>query len=358
MHTAMFAKPLSEGRVQCRLCNHYCVIEPGRRGRCAVRVNVLSEDGTTGTLKTLTADRVAAVNVDPIEKKPLYHFQPGSRTFSLGTMGCNMHCAFCQNYTLSQAPQGEAGEAYGEVRGQEVTPEQLVQAALAEGCSSISYTYSEPTIFFELMHATARQAKEAGLKNVMVSNGYVSPEALAVLGEEKLIDAANIDLKAFTEGFYDIQCGARLAPVLATLKAIKELGWWLEVTTLLIPDGPGGQGGPGNSSDEELAAMAGFIRQELSKDTPWHVSRFHPTYKLTDRRPTPTSSLERALAAGRSAGLDYVYVGNLPGHAADNTHCPDCGRETLKRMGFAVTSNSGTTCPGCGQTIAGVGMDG
>lgn len=334
MHPARLWKPLKDNQVQCRLCSHVCVVDPGERGRCGVRVN------QDGKLYTLVYDRAAALNIDPIEKKPLYHFLPGTRSLSFGTMGCNLGCSFCQNYTLSQPPrQGKP------VQGHPVTPELLVQTALDAGCRSISYTYSEPTVFFELMQDTAKLAKKKGLANVMVSNGFMSPQCLDELAP--LIDAANVDLKAFTPGFYEKVCQARLEPVKANLVRIRELGWWLEVTTLVIPGL--------NDSDQELAAMAAFIAEKLGKSTPWHLSRFHPTYELQDRPSTPASTLEKAWTAGKQAGLEYVYLGNVPGDPHNATLCPGCGKQVLTRSGFSVTGEAAGqgTCPSCGAAIAG-----
>ncbi len=337
MKEARLWKPLDDGKVQCRLCNHFCIVEPDHWGKCGVREN------RGGKLVTLVYDRVAAANLDPVEKKPLYHFHPGTRTFSFGTPGCNMSCSFCQNADLSQDPKENR-----KVRGQAASPEQLVQAALAQKAHSISYTYSEPTVFFELMLDTARLAREKGLKNIMVSNGFQSPQCLDELGP--YIDAANIDLKAFSEDFYSQRCEARLEPVLKNLKRIKELGWWLEVTTLLIPGL--------NDSDGELTGIAGFIARELDRDTPWHVSRFHPQYRLTDRGSTPVATLEKAVRIGREQGLRYAYIGNVPGHADDDTRCHSCSAPLILRRGFSVAKNSvrDGKCGECGAAIPGVGL--
>jgi len=334
MHKARLWKSLKDGALQCRLCSHFCMIEPGGRGKCGVRIN------RGGELFTLTYDRAAAINIDPVEKKPLYHFLPGSRTFSFGTMGCNLGCSFCQNYSLSQPPREGSP-----VQGHPVDPEHLVEAAIEGGCRSISYTYSEPTVFFELMQDTARLAKQNGLANIMVSNGFMSPECLEELAP--LIDAANIDLKAFTPEFYERVCDARLEPVKKNLARMRELGWWIEVTTLVIP---------GLNDDlEELEAMAAFIVGELGPETPWHLSRFHPDYKLQDRPPTPVATLEKAWVIGRRAGLQFVYVGNLPGNAHNSTVCPGCGRTAIERAGF--TALGGTLedgkCSACGAELAG-----
>ncbi|NDY57677.1 AmmeMemoRadiSam system radical SAM enzyme [Desulfovibrio sulfodismutans] len=335
MHQAALWKPLDDGRVQCRLCAHFCRIDPGQRGTCGVREN------RDGVLFTLVYDKVAAVNLDPVEKKPLYHFLPGSLTFSFGTMGCNLSCTFCQNASLSQPPrQGRP------VTGHAATPEALVQAALDSGAASISYTYSEPTIFFELMRDTATLAKKAGLKNILVSNGFQSPQCLEELGP--LIDAANIDLKAWNEEFYRDVCGARLGPVKKNLVHIRRLGWWLEVTTLLIPglnDNPG-----------ELREMADFVFTELGADTPWHLSRFHPDHRMLDHGPTPPKTLEAARDIGRAAGLRFVYVGNLGPGERNDTLCPSCGAMVVRRTGFAAepTRLRAGVCPDCGAVVAGV----
>jgi pyruvate formate lyase activating enzyme len=338
MIEARLWKPLKDGVVQCRLCNHYCTIKPGERGQCGVREN------RDGTLYSLNYGKVAAMNLDPVEKKPLYHFQPGSMTFSFATMGCNLACTFCQNWSLSQPPRDGAP-----IRGQEATPEELVAEAARLGAASISYTYSEPTIFFELMQDTARLAHEAGLKNIMVSNGFMSRECLDALGPD--IDAINVDLKCFTEEFYKDISGARLGPVLDNLKRIKhELKWWLEVTTLLIPGK--------NDSTGELDRLTDFLAGEIGTDTPWHISRFHPDYKLTDAPPTSGYSLDTAYTMGKAKGLEYVYIGNMPGSSKQDTLCPGCGRELITRTGFSarVQSIKGGKCQACGHAIHGIDL--
>ncbi len=337
MREASFWKKIEGKRVQCNLCNHFCVLEEGEKGRCGVRIN------QRGSLYTLVYDRVAAINIDPIEKKPLYHFLPGSSTFSFGTMGCNFSCIFCQNYTLSQPPREK-----GVIAGDRVTPDYLVNGAVKYGCKSISYTYSEPTVFFELMRETAEHAQEKGLKNVMVSNGFISPSALEELGP--FIDGANIDLKSFSNQFYKELCGGRLRPVLNNLVRMREMGWWLEITTLLIPGK--------NDSEEELRSIARFISKELGEDVPWHISRFHPDYRLMDVSVTPLKTLERAYEIGREEGLEFVYLGNVPS-MLENTYCPGCGELLIKREGFSsqVLGLKGEgKCRRCGFKIAGVGM--
>lgn len=331
-------KSLKDNKVQCRLCAHYCVMAEGERGLCGVRCN------QDGTLYTLVRNQVAALNLDPIEKKPLYHFYPGTKTLSLGTMGCNMSCLFCQNAGLSQSPrQGQA------IQGQILKSGHIVDMAQRMGAASISYTYSEPTIFFELVMHVATQAQKQGLQNIVVSNGFQSKECLQAWGP--LINAANIDLKAFTESFYKDICGARLQPVLDTLRMIRDLGWWLEVTTLIIPglnDDPG-----------ELRDMADFIRNDLGPEVPWHLSRFHPDHTMLVRPVTPPETLERAWRIGKEAGLHHVYVGNITGVAGEQTLCSGCGEILFQRQGFGVRNigMQGRVCGGCGLEPEGRGMD-
>ena len=335
MHPARLWTSRKDNAVQCGLCSHFCRLENGEYGLCGVRVN------KDGSLYTLVYDKVAAANVDPIEKKPLFHFLPGSWSFSIGTMGCNLACAFCQNDSLSQGPKKSH-----QVTGQTITPEQIVRLAGHNGCSSISYTYSEPTIFFELMYDTSVLAKEKGLKNVLVSNGFMSTECLQELGP--YADAINVDLKAFTDEFYTTYCQARLKPVLRNLKTIKDLGWWLEVTTLIIPGL--------NDSKAELQELASFLAQELGPDVPWHISRFHPAYLMLDKKPTPVATLEMAYDLGKQAGLKYVYLGNVPGHDSETTLCPSCGEPVIQRRAFTLGEMSleGNRCSHCGTEIAGV----
>lgn len=341
LHPARLWKPLSHGLAQCRLCSHFCRIEPGQRGLCGVRQN------RDGELFSLVYGLPAALGADPVEKKPLYHFLPGTRTFSLGTMGCNLFCSFCQNASLAQPPgQGQA------VRGHQLGPQALVDAACDSGCRSMAYTYSEPTVFFELVEDASRLAVRRGLKNILVSNGFMSPDCLKAFGPAQggCIQAANVDIKAFTETFYAEQCGARLAPVLENVRHMRELGWWLEITTLVIPglnDAPG-----------ELEALAAFIVRELGPDTPWHLSRFHPAHRLQDRPVTPTQTLLDARAAGRAAGLKYIYLGNASGLGFGDTLCPACGKTAIEREGFLVIAGEegalpGGVCPWCGAALPG-----
>jgi pyruvate formate lyase activating enzyme len=334
MKQAMFQEAREGNKVQCSLCCHRCLISPGKRGICAVREN------RDGTLYSLVYDKVIAQNIDPIEKKPLFHFQPGSISYSIATPGCNFRCRHCQNADISQLPRDHGGIVLGE----EVAPSAVVSAALKTRCASISYTYTEPTIYFELAYDTARLAVESGLKNVFVTNGYITPEALGVI--RPYLHAANIDLKGFTDDFYKNTCGAKLQPVLDAIRLYKEFGIWIEITTLVIPGH--------NDSDEELRDIARFIRS-VGEEVPWHVTRFHPTYKLTDQPRTPLATLKRAQQIGFEAGLRYVYEGNIPGEG-ENTVCWSCKKSLIKRIGFSVEENKVKEgkCSYCSAIIDGV----
>jgi pyruvate formate lyase activating enzyme len=291
-----------------------------------------------GVLYTLVYGRPVSVAVDPIEKKPLFHFLPGTRTFSLATVGCNFTCSFCQNAEISQMPVDQ-----GRVAGRMMSPRQVVDEALAAGCASVSYTYTEPTVFYEYARDCAQLASAAGLKNVFVTNGYMTAEALQDIDGH--LHAANVDLKAFSDEFYRTLVGARLRPVLNSIRRIYQMGVWLEVTTLLITGR--------NDGEDELRALADFL-VSVSPDIPWHVSRFYPCYRLLDVPPTPLSSLERALRVGREAGLRYVYAGNVPGHGSESTRCPKCGEQVLERQGFRLLRNgtNNGSCPVCGTKLA------
>ncbi|MFZ2331303.1 MAG: AmmeMemoRadiSam system radical SAM enzyme, partial [Atribacterota bacterium] len=267
---AMFYKRLENNKVQCLLCSHYCKILPGKRGICRVREN------QEGALNTLNYRKLIAANIDPIEKKPLFHFYPGSKSYSVAAMGCNFRCLHCQNWSISQ-PERDI------IEGQVVSPERIVQNALDSDCLSISYTYTEPTIFYETALEIARLARNKGLKNIFVTNGYISPDALNHIAP--YLDAANIDLKAMSDTFYRKVCGARLEPVLDRIKQYYELGIWVEITTLIIPGY--------NDEDDELGEIAQFIA-DIDKEIPWHISAFYPTYKLNNAPPTPVSTLQRA----------------------------------------------------------------
>lgn len=320
--------------VRCELCAHECRIAEGRRGLCAVREN------RNGTLYTLTSDGIASAHPDPVEKKPLYHFMPGSRTFSIGTMGCNFHCRFCQNAGLSRHPART-----GEVCAEPVQPEDVIRAAHDTDCSSVAFTYNEPTVFYELMLAVSDRAVEAGLRTILVSNGFQSLPCLE--GLHKRIHAANIDLKAFTDDFYRTRCGARLTPVLDNLKRMRDMGWWMEITTLIIPGL--------NDTPEELSQIARFIRNELGTGTPWHISAFHPCHEMQDRPPTPVRTLLMACEIGASEGLSFVYPGNIPPEYTKDTLCPVCGSVFVKRRGWeSKRTASDGSCTACGAGIAGI----
>jgi pyruvate formate lyase activating enzyme len=313
---AKFYDALSGGSVLCGLCPHRCRIKEGRRGACGVREN------REGRLYTLVHSRVVAANIDPIEKKPLFHFTPGTLSFSLATVGCNLHCLHCQNADISQMPFDQ-----GRIAGRNLSPEEAVSMALEGNCRSISYTYTEPTVYFEYAYDTAQKAAQQGLKNVFVTNGYIEPGPLEAI--QPWLDGANVDLKSFRDSFYRKICRARLAPVLDALKRMRSLGVWVEVTTLLIPGL--------NDEDEELRDIARFLRG-LGEDVPWHVSAYYPTYRMTDRPRTPVKTLRRAREIGREEGLLFVYTGNVPGDEGENTCCPQCGACVIRRYGFQVLS--------------------
>ena len=335
MREAMFWEKLDGDRVRCGLCRHACVIPSGKRGICGLREN------REGQLLSLVYGRLIAESIDPIEKKPLFHYRPGSRSYSIATVGCNFRCRHCQNAEISQWPH--TGRA---IPGREVPPEEVVGAALDTGCRSISYTYTEPTIFYEYAYDTALLAHEKGLGNVFVSNGYTSTAALERIAP--VLDAVNVDLKGFTEKFYREVTGATLSGVLATLHDYRRLGIWLEITTLVIPGW--------NDGDEELAAIARFIAGELGDQIPWHVTAFYPTYKMLDHPPTPTTTLRRARQIGLEAGLKHVYVGNVPDATGENTYCPNCSELLIERHGFRLGEIhlEHDACGKCRTPLAGV----
>ena len=334
MVTLIYEK-LKNKSVRCGICRHACVIQEGKRGICNVREN------QDGRLLSLVYPNLIAKSIDPIEKKPIFHLKPGSLSYSIATVGCNFKCAFCQNSDIAQMPAD-----MGMIQGKETAPEKIVEEALKAGCESISYTYTEPTVFFELALDTARLAKEKGLYNIFVTNGYMSQKALDMISP--YLDAANVDLKAFTDGFYKTFCRASLEPVKENIRYMLDLGILVELTTLLIPGL--------NDDKKELTAMAGYIARDLGPETPWHISRFHPCYRLADRPSTPVSSLMTAFEAGQKAGLYYVYTGNVPGLASENTVCRSCKALLVKRHGYRIENRllPGGACPECKTLVHGI----
>ena len=333
MKEARLYERLEEGSVRCALCAHRCTIRPGKKGICQVREN------HEGTLYTLVYGRTISAAVDPIEKKPLYHFYPGSTAFSIATVGCNFTCTFCQNADISQAPR-ERADWQG--WAQDMSPEQVVRLARRERCRSIAYTYTEPTVFFEYAQDCAQLATPESIKNVFVSNGYMTGEALEAIGDD--LHAANIDLKG-SDAFYHKLCGGRQQPVLDSIAKMREMGVWVEVTTLVIP---------GHNDDEgTLREIADFL-VSVDPDIPWHLSRFGPRYKLLDAPPTPVETLHRAAEIGYQVGLRYVYAGNVPGDRYEHTRCPECGQICIHRLGYQIRNlmPDGVTCPTCGYKLA------
>ena len=331
---AMLWRARGEGGVDCYLCNHHCRIADAGFGICGMREN------RQGKLYTHAYGELIAAHVDPIEKKPLYHFLPGTTSFSVATTGCNFKCGFCQNWQISQTSVRDGGL----VEGYRMRPEDVVEAALERHCRSISYTYTEPTIFFEYAYDISRLARDAGLANIFVTNGFMTTEALKVIAP--YLDAANVDLKSFREDFYRTVCKGRLGPVLESIRFMKQLGVWIEITTLIVPGM--------NDGEEELDNIALFIAG-IDPDIPWHVSRFHPDYRMMGTGATSLEGLRKALSSGKKAGLRYIYVGNVVGESAE-TLCPGCQNAVIRRRGFWLERNDlrDTQCPRCGTRIAGV----
>jgi pyruvate formate lyase activating enzyme len=334
---ALLASPEADEAVRCAACAHRCLIRPGRQGICHVREN------RDGQLVTLVYGQAVAANADPIEKKPLFHVYPGSVAYSVAAQGCNMHCLHCQNFAISQAPrEGTRIPTF------DLSPHQIVAAAHRCHARSVAYTYTEPTVFLEWVLDTARLARTSGLANVLVTNGYETPEVLDLLAP--YVDAANVDLKSFNDAFYRRVCGATLAPILETLSGMRRRGIWVEVTTLLIPGL--------NDDPDEIAALARWIATELGPETPWHVSRFYPNYQLEDLPPTPVSTIQCAVEIGRGEGLRHVYAGNVGG-LGDDTRCAGCGATLIRRRGFSAApapALAGGRCTVCGHELAGIGL--
>ncbi len=325
-----------DNKVQCHLCPRNCIIPEGKRGNCQTRENI------NGVLYSLVYGKPCAVNVDPVEKKPLFHFMPGTKTFSIGTAGCNLHCKHCQNFDISQNPIEVTGHI-------DLPPEKVVEEAIANDCPSISYTYNDPVVFTEYVIDTARLARKKGLKNIFVTNGYINQKPLLDLC--KVIDAAHVDLKCFDDKFYmEISGGAHLQPVLDTLKTMKKQGIWFEIINLIIPTV--------NDNMETIEKMCIWIKNELGNDTVLHFSRFFPSYQMSHLPPTPVETLEKAREIAKKH-LDFVYVGNVYIEDGENTYCPNCKSLLIRRSGFGVTENkvkpgSPGKCFKCGNRISGI----
>ncbi len=351
LHEALLYERQSDQSVICTACKMYCRIKPGRIGICGVRVN------QGGRLYSLVYGKASAVHIDPVEKKPLYHFLPGSEIFSLGTVGCNFGCSFCQNWNISQVTRDLRKKLGKEKRlgdielemtglGYALPPEKIVDICKDRDIPAIAFTYNEPVIFFDYLYDTARLAHASGIRSVFVSNGYESEEAMALM--HPFLAAMNIDLKSFSERFYTRLCKAKLQPVLDTIRHIHQLGIWLEITTLVIP----GQ----NDSDDELSRIADFIAS-VSIDIPWHVSAFYPGYQMKDKHPTPPATLIRAYEAGKRAGLKFIYTGNIIDDQRSCTYCPNCGEALIRRSGYRTETTAISRdgmCIKCHEKIAGI----
>jgi pyruvate formate lyase activating enzyme len=319
--------------VRCNLCPHRCIIADGERGKCRVREN------RGGRLVSMVYGNPCAVHVDPIEKKPFFHFLPTATAFSIATAGCSLRCLYCQNWSISQVTPEETEHA-------DLPPAAVVRLAQTSNAPVIAYTYSEPTIYYEYMLAAARLGREANLRSVVVSAGFVNPEPLRELC--RAVDAIKIDLKGYDEEFYRTVCGAELKPVLEAIRTVHQAGVHLEIVNLVVPTL--------NDRLDQLRALAGWVARELSPDVPLHFSRFYPDYKLTNLPPTPVETLDRARQVALEEGVRFVYVGNVPGHPGNHTYCPACGRPIIVREGFAVVEYhlNGSACAYCGQPIPGV----
>lgn len=330
---ARYYQKLASGEINCLLCPRSCVLREGQTGVCRTRKNV------NGKLESIVYGKLVSVNIDPIEKKPLFHFLPKTPTLSIATAGCNLRCNFCQNWEISQIEPADA-------RSQNVSPEELIAAAKKNNCPSISYTYSEPVAYYDYMYDSAMLARKNGIKNVFITCGYINPEPLKDVS--KFLDAANVDLKGFSDNTYRWVAAAQLAPVLETLKILKENGVWLEVGYLVIPSV--------NDSPKEIKTMASWVVKNLGKDVPVHFLRFFPQHKMTNLPPTPVETLEQAYRFAKEAGINYVYLGNLPGSKYENTYCPKCGKMIIGRKGYFVEEFHivNGRCKYCGQKIPGV----
>lgn len=331
MKEAYLYSKLNNKKVKCGLCSHRCIIDDGAKGICCVREN------KNGILYSLVYRKAISENKDPIEKKPLFHFLPGSYSLSIATAGCNFKCFFCQNYQISQMPSD-----YRNIDGRDIAPEEIVRHAIENNCSSISYTYTEPTIYFEYAYDTAKIASGKGLKNIFISNGFMTTECIEMIAP--YLDAANIDLKSFSEKTYR-RLGGRLGPVLDSIKIMKKKNIWIEVTTLIIPGL--------NDSNKELEEIAGFL-SSIDTNIPWHISAYYPQYK-SELPATGIKQIKTAINIGKKSGLKYVYGGNISSGDYENTFCPECGRLLIERQGFSITKNiiSNGRCGKCGCKING-----
>jgi pyruvate formate lyase activating enzyme len=330
---AMFWEALSDQQVRCVLCPRECIVAHDERGYCGVREN------QGGRYQTLVYGALCSANVDPIEKKPLFHYLPGTTAFSVATAGCNMECKFCQNWQISQyRPE--------QVESVEVPPARLVEMCRARGSPTLAYTYTEPVVFYEYVHDTAALARQAGIGSVIISNGFIQEKPLRQLCQH--LTGVKIDFKAFSERFYRELCSGELKPVLATLETLKDIGIWFELVVLIVP----GQ----NDSSQEIEQMSRWVVRHLGPDVPMHFTRFHPTYRLTNLPPTPVSTLETCRKIALDAGVHYVYAGNVPMHPGENTYCHNCQTELIRRIGFVVKFNrvADGKCYKCGATIPGV----
>jgi pyruvate formate lyase activating enzyme len=330
---ALYYQRIDPQTVQCVLCPHQCILKDGQRSLCRVR------EPDNGKLYTLVYELPCSANVDPIEKKPIYHMLPGTKAFSIATAGCNLRCKFCQNWQLSQ-------EYPENLRATYMSCESVVKLAQRHRCASVAYTYSEPTVFYEYMHDTAVIAKEHGIRNVWVTAGYINRAPLQDLC--RIIDAANIDLKAFSDTYLQEVCNERLEPLLETIAATRKSGVWVELTNLVVPTL--------NDDMDMIERMCVWIVKNVGNDTPLHFSRFWPMYKLKHLPPTPVSTLKAAREIAQNTGLQYVYIGNVPGDPANNTVCPRCKKVVVRRTGYFVTENNivDSRCTFCGYTIAGI----
>ena len=318
---------------QCQLCPRRCILEEGQRGNCRARIN------SGGKMKTLVYGKPCAVHIDPIEKKPMYHMYPASSAFSIATAGCNLHCKFCQNWEISQA-EPEKTQNY------DLSPDAVVKEALKNKCRLIAYTYSEPVIFYEYMYDTCKVAHQNGIKNVVVTAGFINPEPLSELCE--VVDGVKVDLKAITDEFYSTVCFGWLSPVLETLKALRQKNVWTEIVHLIIPTL--------NDKKEDLSRLVDWVLTNLGPDVPLHFSRFWPQYQLKNLPPTPTETLDMAWQMARKMGIRYAYVGNIPDHEGNNTYCPNDGKLLIERKGYSVLEYNmdAGKCRFCGNKIPGI----